>query len=70
MDGDPDSRVIGIILFLTSFPIVVITYVSNRTFGGGATMCLAMSIFGVATLVSDHHDSTELPRARIRPRKR
>jgi hypothetical protein len=70
MERAPDSRAVNIVLLLASMPVVIATLLSGRAFGGGPTLCLAFSALGLHGLLSDPGDSTQLPRARVRRRKR
>lgn len=70
MEGDPDSRALGVVLLLTTAPVVAITLLAGRTFGASATLCLLLFALGIGSLRAERRDSTSFPRARVRRGKR
>ena len=70
MQGDPDSRAIGFVLVIIAAPVVIVTLLAHATFGATPTVCLGLLALGIASLTSEDRDSTGLPRARARLRKR
>lgn len=70
MNDDPDGRALGVVLVLTTAPVVAITLLAGRTFGVSASICLLVSALGIASLHAERRDSTSFPRARVRRGKR